>query len=161
MCVDAWNKLVNFGWFWFSWRMMITRIRGTKRLNDGNNKKKKRKNKLVKVAKRQAQLMNKKLETWTLSSRSMPLRESSKCPRLSRLKERKRKQNDKNGDNKHTDLLTIACCIPGGGATAEAAGGAETADWGGGPLEACVDPALWGASNGVVLWACCVCNPPE
>lgn len=26
------NKLVNFGWFWFSWRMMIAGIRGTKRL---------------------------------------------------------------------------------------------------------------------------------
>lgn len=26
------NELVNFGWFWFSWRMMITWIRGTKRL---------------------------------------------------------------------------------------------------------------------------------
>lgn len=46
--------------------------------------------------------------------------------------------------------------MPGGGAvTAET--GADTAD--GGPLGAC-DPAECGASNGVVLWACCV-NPPE
>lgn len=72
------------------------------------------------------------------------------------------RETDKNGDNKHTDLLTIACCIPGGGATADTAGGAETAEgcWGG-PLDACVEPALCGASNGVVLWACCVCRPPE
>ena len=73
-----------------------------------------------------------------------------------------------------TDLLTSACWIPGGAET----GGAD-ADWeGGGPLA-----ALWGASKnslhldcveyreikllpwlsvfGVVLCACCVCNPAE
>lgn len=58
-----------------------------------------------------------------------------------------------------TDLLTNGCCwIPGGGAET---GGAD-ADCDGGPLGVpCVDPALCGASKGVVLCACCVCSPPE
>lgn len=52
--------------------------------------------------------------------------------------------------------------MPGGGATADTAGGADAADGGwGGPVDGWFDPALCGASNGVVLWACCVCNPPE
>lgn len=55
-----------------------------------------------------------------------------------------------------TDLLSIACCMLGGAdATDAAVGTACGVDTLGGTC----DPALCGASNGVVLCACC--NPPE
>lgn len=60
---------------------------------------------------------------------------------------------------KFTDLLTNPWID--GGAT-ETAGGADAADGGwDGPVEGWFEPALWGVSNGVVLWACCVWSPPE
>lgn len=56
-----------------------------------------------------------------------------------------------------TDLLTKPCGIPWGW-TADIAetGGGTACD--GTVVGACA-PALWGASCGVVLWACC--NAPE
>lgn len=52
--------------------------------------------------------------------------------------------------------------IPCGGGAVTAETGGITATGGGGgppPLGGACDPALCGASSGVVLWACC--NPPE
>ena len=56
-----------------------------------------------------------------------------------------------------TDLLSNACWIAGGGTAADG-GAVGTADWGVDTLGG-TWPALCGASNGVVLCACC--NPPE
>ena len=57
-------------------------------------------------------------------------------------------------------MLTIACCIPCGGGAVTAETGGWATDGVGGPVGGPAwDPALWGASSGVVLWACC--RPPE
>lgn len=56
-------------------------------------------------------------------------------------------------------MLTRPWGIPGGGTAEIAETGGGATDCGGGTVCGAWAPALWGASWGVVLWACC--NPPE